>query len=450
MLKYFKNNLDNVFILFPVFIFFYFWNLEIFNFDLRAIIIIPFFYLIFKNKNSYYLKLKIIALLIFFFILTFQIYLNDENVLLLDIVKVLFCLAIFLIVSYAYKKILINIDSLVNWYIFIICLSVSFGIFFFSKDSSFNISCNLGWFSTNKFLYNENSHFGMTAVSTLIYLIVRAGNNFSKLNILFMLLFFIITLLFLSNSLLVGIIISLIFLLSTNFKLFNKMQLYLCIAAFTIYSVFLLSLPSCKDRNLDSLEFFFKKYISNPVLSNTDDLNIEQNKQNAAEEKNYVIKVQENTIFKQNDLKLNLSSSVHANSILIAFETFKEHPLGVGFDQYKYAFSKYIYDTSKEFDIYVPRLLKNLNQQDASNNLAKLLAEFGLFNFILVCFFIIFSLSKKIPLLYKSFIIPSILSQLLFRGAGYFNAGFIILISLMVFVILENYNFKKYIKNKLK
>jgi hypothetical protein len=446
MFKYIKNNLDFIFIITPFFIFFYFWNLKLFSFDLRAIILIPFCYLIFNYKSLFYFKTKIITSLFFFLVLTLQIYISKENVLILDIQKILFFLIIFFVISYTYKKILTNIDKIVNWYIFIICLFVSLGIIFLGKDSSFNISCNLGWFSTNRFLYSENSHFGMTAVSTLIYLIVRTGNDFTKTNILFMLLFFIITLLFSSNSMLIGIIFSLIFLLLTNYKLFSKKQFLLCIITLAIYGIFSVSLTSCKERNLDSLEFFFKKYIPSSAISNKVNSNSEKEEKNIVKKKNYAIKVQDNSIFKQNDLKLNLSSSVHANSILISFKTFNEHPFGVGFDQYKYAFSKYIHDTSKEFDIYVPRLLTKLNRQDASNNFAKLLTEFGLFNFIFFFFFIIFSLSKKIPLIYKSFIIPSILSQLFFRSAGYFNAGFIILISLMVLLVLENYNFKKYIK----
>jgi hypothetical protein len=262
-----------------------------------------------------------------------------------------------------------------------------------------------------------------------------------------MLLFLIATLLFISNSFLVGSVISIIFLIISNYKLLNKNQIFLFTAVLAIYCSLLFNLSSCKNRNLDSLDFFYKKFISNLIIPNKDHTKINYEKKLTNEnENNTTIKIQENRIFKQDDLKINLSSSVHANSLLVAIKSFNDNPYGVGFDQYKEYFSKYIGDTSKTFDIYVPELLMNLNIEDASNNFSKMLSEFGLFNLVLVYLFIKFSFSKNIPLLFKSFLIPPILSQLLFRGAGYFNAGFIIFLSLMIFLVYEDYLQNKKLK----
>jgi hypothetical protein len=38
---------------------------------------------------------------------------------------------------------------------------------------------------------------------------------------------------------------------------------------------------------------------------------------------------------------------------------------------------------------------------------------------------------------YKIFLLPNIFTQLLFRGAGYFNGGFVIFIIVMTYLIYE-------------
>lgn len=69
--------------------------------------------------------------------------------------------------------------------------------------------------------------------------------------------------------------------------------------------------------------------------------------------------------------------------------------------------------------------------------MAKIITEFGIFSLLLFYLVIKFTLSEKIDLKYKIFILPNIFTQLLFRGAGYFNGGFIILIIVMTYLILE-------------
>ena len=83
------------------------------------------------------------------------------------------------------------------------------------------------------------------------------------------------------------------------------------------------------------------------------------------------------------------------------------------------------------------KLTKKLNIQDASNNLMKIIVEFGLFSFFLFYLILKFAFSKKIELKYKIFLLPNIFTQLLFRGAGYFNGGFVIFIIVMTYLIYE-------------
>lgn len=438
MLEYLKKNLDNFFIIIPIFLFTYFWNIKFFNIDLRSIILVSFFYLIYIHKNTITLK-KIIIFSISVVILSGHIYLINQTISILDLKKIFFIIIIIFIISYTYKIILSKMDKIIYCYIAIIYLSMLLAIIFLNKSSTFNISCSLGWFSINKFLYSENSHFGMTAGSVIAYVTVKTGQDLTKTNIFFMLLFLIATCLFISNSFLVGSIISIIFLIISNYKLLNKNQIFLFAGILVIYCSLLFNISSCKNRNLDSLDFFYKKFILNFIIPDKDNTII-------PERDNETIKIQDNPIFKKDDLKINLSSSVHANSLLVAIKSFNDNLYGVGFDQYKKYFSKYIGDTSKTFDVYVPELLMNLNIEDASNNFSKMLSEFGLFNLVLVYLFLRFSFSKSIPLLFKSFLIPPILSQLLFRGAGYFNAGFIIFLSLMIFLVYDDYLQKKKLK----
>ena len=81
----------------------------------------------------------------------------------------------------------------------------------------------------------------------------------------------------------------------------------------------------------------------------------------------------------------------------------------------------------------------NLNSKDASNNLAKITVEFGLFSVFLFIYFIYFAFSKKATLEEKSFLIPLVLTQLM-RGAGYYNGGFLICIILICIIIRLNFS----------
>jgi hypothetical protein len=77
-----------------------------------------------------------------------------------------------------------------------------------------------------------------------------------------------------------------------------------------------------------------------------------------------------------------------------------------------------------------------LNYNDGRNNFSKLLTEFGYFAIALFIFLIIFSLSQRIKLTDKSFLIPLIATQL-GSGAGYTNGGFALAI-VITFIIYIN------------
>ena len=142
------------------------------------------------------------------------------------------------------------------------------------------------------------------------------------------------------------------------------------------------------------------------------------------------------------DIKLGMSGAVALNSINISKTSVLHRPLGWGLDRYGEAYYEYAIKDRKKYNLknYHFRLFHwNLNSKDGSNNLAKLVTEFGLFSFLLFIFFIYFSFSKKATFQEKSFLIPLVLTQLL-RGAGYYNGGFLICIILMLAISLSSSN----------
>lgn len=149
-------------------------------------------------------------------------------------------------------------------------------------------------------------------------------------------------------------------------------------------------------------------------------------------------KNENNNEFKQdeNNKKIitnkNLSSDVWLKSIKIASISVLKYPLGVGFNNYEIAHDKFIDNVATSYE-----LTKKLNIQDASNNLMKIIVEFGFFSLFLFYSILKFIFSNKIDLNYKIFLLPNIFTQLIFRGAGYFNGGFLIFIIVMTYLIYE-------------
>ena len=83
-----------------------------------------------------------------------------------------------------------------------------------------------------------------------------------------------------------------------------------------------------------------------------------------------------------------------------------------------------------------------MNRTDGSNNLSKLIVEFGLFSFLLIPLFLRFLFSDQFED-YQKFFILSILVTQLGRGAGYFNGGFLIGLLIMIIFSFKNKNASK-------
>ena len=165
-----------------------------------------------------------------------------------------------------------------------------------------------------------------------------------------------------------------------------------------------------------------------------------KNKNKSAKEINYLIRENLDLLplknLGKNASDPNLSSAVLINAVTVAYYAIKEKPLGWGFNNYQTAFNKFMLKTITPTidDIYF------LNYNDGSNNSVKLIVEFGIFSLIIFINLLYFIFNKKIPTSQRVLFAGIILIQMM-RAAGYFNGGFVLCV---VFTFILNYkSFKK-------
>ena len=145
------------------------------------------------------------------------------------------------------------------------------------------------------------------------------------------------------------------------------------------------------------------------------------------EKKSEILKKIENKEFTVVGDIPNHSSAIVLHNLQVAFKSFKDNIYGSGFNTYYLAASKYANDVLKP----VPRV-ENYNFNDGSANFNKLLGELGILNIVFLIFGYLFISNKAIPNSTK-ILVFSIITTQLFRGAGYFNGGFLIFIFFMIF-----------------
>ena len=121
---------------------------------------------------------------------------------------------------------------------------------------------------------------------------------------------------------------------------------------------------------------------------------------------------------------------------MLATYSIKKNIFGHGINNYSVAFERY-FDDLKWFNKFHNYVFV-MNKTDGSNNLAKLLVEFGIFAFLLIPIFLRFLFSNDYYY-YQKFFILSILITQLGRGAGYFNGGFLIgILIIIIFSLKKN------------
>ena len=442
---------------------------------LLLILLIPAFVkFLIELKNKDYKFIKYFSLFCgFLFLHTgLNLYFDNQQITQVVLVKTVLLILIFIIAYYYYAEIVKNLDLIINIFLILFLLSCFVSFFDYQKDSPYfcggvpdifgltnkihgidpdtpayaNLLENkiaVGNYvkiSFREFIFLENSHLGMIAPGVLAYTIFRLFKNFNKFNLITTLLFFIICLFKSSTTLLMGFPIILIGIILFNFKQIPKkvIMIYLIISAGCIYT--LTTSYECKNR-------------FNPIYGAT----------NFFDNKNYPdMDLIHDT--KPKYKSGSISSAVTFGSLRIAKESLLNKPFGWGANRYIDAYFHYnnidfmdkfnisFYQSKADLfkllpnDQHASRFVdvKLLNSSDASNNIVKIIVEFGVFGIFIFLILFLYAIKKSIPIEHKLFFIPIIGTQML-RGAGYFNSGFLLIALLIIFSYLEKSTF---VKNK--
>ena len=124
----------------------------------------------------------------------------------------------------------------------------------------------------------------------------------------------------------------------------------------------------------------------------------------------------------------SLSSDVFYHALQVTLKSIFDRPFGWGFQGYELAFHDY-----NERNNYHRRELGVYNSMDASNTFFKIITEFGIISFFLYSAIFFILVSNKISIENKVFLVPFIVTQSI-RGAGYFNAAFILILFLLLVI----------------
>jgi hypothetical protein len=358
------------------------------------------------------------------------------------------------IISYYYLEIIENLHLIIKYFLILVIPIMAINIFqainyslsdgsLFLKQLFFN--CDNSVINFGKFFFKENSHFGLIATPVLLSYMFLEERLKDKFYNSFFIIFIIINIVFFSTTLIVSIIfccllyffyfifISFIDVKNSNFNnenliIFSKKNLFFKILfkksknllLIILIPLFLIYQPTCEKKVMETVYLITK--VENEVI-----------KKESTRYPHYI----------EDGYEVNASSSTYYYTLLVALEAFKKFPLGVGFNDYyfAYTFTKPMLDwfVNKESPRKIHDYAENVNQHDGYNNFAKLTVEFGILVLLLVPIVLKFLFSNKINLFIKFFILSLILTQLL-KGVGYFNGGFLFG---MIFMLITVYLDKK-------
>lgn len=381
---------DNIIVLSFVF-YIFLWGFSINNnYILRYFILIPFLISFIDKRHLQLINQKKFFIIPLFLVLHYLIInlINSETFLIRDIFGIIFlCTIIYTFLIY--KELLIkNFIKILKTYFFFLILSsliyernVEIGSCSSSFLATFTIFENI---SISKGFFIENSHLAMVNIGALIsslYVLVKKSD---KLLLFFTILSFLINILNLSTTFILGYIIcSILFVFLFDKKIFKNILILTSI----IFAIFFYYSYDCK-----------KKY----SYINLEDIKKEK-----------LVR----------DKSGDLTSTIYERSIILSLRTLKTNPLGWGFDGTIKATNEFFnYRDNK--NLHLDYLVWQYNLRDALGNVFKLLIEFGYLNIFLIIVFINYIRKKNITE-FEIFLISIFVVQL-FRGAGYINGGFII------------------------
>jgi hypothetical protein len=379
-----KENLTVLLFSFNIF----FWGITLSFIQLRFLIfllILP----IFLNFNKIILS-KFLKYFLISFLLLLHLFFQSNIFFFNYSFSIIGLFLIFIILDIYKDFFFTNLNKIIYFFLIIFYLFLFFQ--FFSYDNYFkqvSDSC-VGCFSILRVFYKENSHLALIAPSVIFYLLFILNYN-KFINYLTLLTFLFICFVNPSLTLYAGFVILFFFILLFKIKLFRKQNIILAfIFIFILFKLFTDSVAKIKIADL---------FIKNS--------------------------------------NVNLSTEVYKISFLVAKNAIIHKPLGYGFNNYSEAFDQFILDikiSNKQASI--------INRKDASNNLSKIVTEFGIFSLFFFYFLILFLINNKIDSKIKIFIILPIIVQTFIRGAGYFNGGFLLFV-FYAFFLLHQVRFKK-------
>jgi hypothetical protein len=443
--------------------FIFLWGVKFGNFQLRLIVLIllvPSTIKIFKDlkkKNFTFLKYFIILSLFLSLQIIVNLILDQKMIGFYSLFGAFFFLSLF-VISYYYNEIInYNLDLLINIFFLIFFTSSFLAIFNYKVDALYfcgGVPNFLGIstfideatglrlpirkpylfsLSFKEYIFSENSHLGMMAPGVLAYSIFKSiEKNSSNLFKFSTILFFLICAIKSSTTLLLGVPLSLLFIIFSNFKFISKKTLFtyilIIIGSFTI----IMMSEECMSR-LPSFNKLKQIYTidSSKIILNLDRVIISETDEKLPDDSREIKQKLANNLSNFLNLEGNLSSSIFLHSIVIAKKSFIKKPFGWGLNRYDQAFNYY----NKKISLHPEDAIDYLyNNKDASNNFVKMLVEFGFLSLFFYFFIIVYSINRLVPLEHKLFFIPLIIVQSI-RGAGYFNGGF----ALIVFLILFSY-----------
>ena len=286
----------------------------------------------------------------------------------------------------------------------------------------------------DEFIFNENSHLGMVAPGCIIFSLYQLSkkNTGYIFNILFF-IFLLICVLKSSTTLLIGTICSLIFITLFNYKHFSRSLILLFIVIIIFFSSIIFFSKECNSRLIPLYYDIEKPSFTENNLTKQENNGITNTKLvPVGLEKKHALMISK--FFSKDNIILggSLSSAVYFNSLSVAYKSITNKPFGWGINGYENAFKIY---GSKMTNL-------SKNSKDASNNFAKIITEFGIFGVLFYLSLIFINFSKHLPIDFKLFYIPMIITQSI-RGAGYFNSGFILIVFLLFFSYINFYKLNK-------
>lgn len=433
------------------------------------------------------LIIKSFTLVFIMYVFSYLMFLNLKNLNFnffnnLDIKKILELGIVFYLIIFVYyyrSLILNNIFLIINIYL---CIFFILLIYYFIKNPEYLFwykECTTGFFKISKFIYTENSHYSLVAVPVIFYFLTNIKKFLNKPFFLLIGIFFILfSLMNTSTTFFALLFTGSIFLIIINKRIFS-IENFLIISLLMINLFFYSTSKECVTNYPDKILNFtnetqftkrFQSHFSGKIATphskvfthginkifNTEKLDnsnrtIEIKRQNGTtytyDGKNYPPNTHNDYNSKN---RYNISFSILVYSIINSFESFKKYPFGVGFNQYylihEYSFKNFLKDENFYFsDIYSNLSLNflNLNTTDGGANFSKIFAEFGIFGILLFLMLLYCAFSSKMTIEQKSFLILILIGQILFRGTGYFNNGFILILFLSLSIFFKKNKYKQ-------